>query len=284
MKLTPDSWGSEDLREYNPCHDPKDGKFAAKGAGRCTDRFVQQRKDIRQASKEIRKSDDQEAKDKLTGWAARRREARQIINQYPWFIRPDIRRALKDERVTTLPVDDMGTATSPAERSIMFNPHEIVTKGFGSKRGLTSVYRHEVGHVNPTPLGREARVAGLDLKREMLSAGGAFEIGEEIRAWRNAIVASRGKVDWGTVKHGIESHIHGRLVRDKIDGLVRQGRTKKFITPDGGIGTKLDLSPEEAKKIDRQIAQKAVRLYARVERHLKRYAALVARKTPRKKS
>lgn len=34
MILTPDSWGST-LTEFNPCHDPKDGKFAMKGQGNC---------------------------------------------------------------------------------------------------------------------------------------------------------------------------------------------------------------------------------------------------------
>ena len=45
MRLVPNSWGtttgaevrrtSKPLREFNPCHDPKDGRFAPKGSGDC---------------------------------------------------------------------------------------------------------------------------------------------------------------------------------------------------------------------------------------------------------
>jgi hypothetical protein len=35
MLTIPNSWGAEKLQEFNPCHDPKDGKFAPKGSAGC---------------------------------------------------------------------------------------------------------------------------------------------------------------------------------------------------------------------------------------------------------
>lgn len=80
MKLTPDSWGSE-LEEYNPCHDPKDGKFTNRQAGRCDPEMIEQRLSIARSLRKLKKAGSSVPRK----WARERRIARTMKNVPEWL-------------------------------------------------------------------------------------------------------------------------------------------------------------------------------------------------------
>ena len=235
------------LVEFNPCHDIGNGRFAVKGQGRCLgdtarrgareeyerlDRTIQSARDERDLEDSINRLNAQFGDNPAQnaayrqGWDARmahsrRQEVRQLAadrrgarryereNPPPSYMRPDIARAWKTDRVTVAyspkrsgPDESPGTANLP-NRTVLLQPSDP-SRRFHTKSEQLSALRHELGHIDRTPLGRGAdRVAGTRFSDRYT---------EEIRAWKNAIRNSKGRVDWNTVRDGLESYLLGEYM------------------------------------------------------------------------
>lgn len=89
-----------------------------------------------------------------------------------------------------------------------------------NRSGLLSVARHEVGHAaqraraqlgEPRPA--EARIAGFRFSSEYV---------KEFMAWRDAISASGGRIQWSTVRKSLEGYLEG----DYWFNLLRTDRSR----------------------------------------------------------
>lgn len=253
VRLTPDV---ESLREFNPCHDTKTGKFSASTEGRCGDTVIG-RNLMADRIRDVRATDRGTAKNPLTGRAlsaasyeqasARARiELRRALRRgdvpgLPRFLYPDARKAFKTDRIITT-VDSKQDYARPSYRmvGISKNPRRSETLSF---------YRHEAGHINPRKL-NTARVVGFsrdelsqiaalradDVGREMAALrGGAQNVGatladvfvEEVRAWRNAIASNKGRVSMPLVRSALGSYAR-RMFGADADRVL--GRTMKVLS------------------------------------------------------
>lgn len=183
----------EPLREFNRCHEPGSGRFAHATAGRCAPAVVQSRSETARLTwDERRRGEDGEGvQTARLRIALRKGQAGAVPN----FMKADVQKALKQERAITAWGEGTqwgSPSTLPPARLIQLNPLSMLAMGeqFSGKHEILSAYRHEVGHLNPTRLGRTAVVGGLS-RRAIWDA-----------AQRSWIAAERNQhLHWGT-KHG----------------------------------------------------------------------------------
>lgn len=182
MTLTPYSNGEDNapLMEFNPCHDPKSGRFAGRSAGRCSDSVKDERHTVASAIRRDSKLSDG-MRDAWRDWARERRAARRaaLKGEGPAALRDDIKRALKDERVTVIQTNDPfydvrgSSSANAAKKQVtlkLTDANEKSLAGVAGKRALLTILRHEVGHVMPDDFARTAKVVGLSPKDLILDA------------------------------------------------------------------------------------------------------------------
>jgi hypothetical protein len=275
----------EPLREFNPCHDPKSGKFAGRTAGRCSDTS---RDDASRYAKDVRAT-----RDERRHWAKDRRQKRKSFDHLPAFLRQDAKRAAKSDRVV---VHDESHRTSWERTSSAAYATKTVTLGqddalnwpYGKSARL-SVLRHEIGHIMPETFARQARILGLNPKmldkhayqyrvhqlddsdkanHDMLYAEAhdvafhrAAQFVEEMRAWRNATKFGGGRIDWKAARVALGSYgmvafgeTNGKLHTDRaITHLKRYGRRvqKAFaVELRKAVSAGKALTPYQIKSID----------------------------------
>jgi len=238
MVTIPNSWGS-DLREFNPCHQSADGKFAVKGQGRCLGDAARRaaRVDhskalhaerVRDFTQTSDTADADHARDfpdsafsnpasqkeyRAHNWAqaqwARLEDLRQKAGlrksakkfPVPAFLAKDAARAWKTDRTVTIydktEIQHGSPGTSYGDnRTVAISPSGK-DRAYHSKVAQLSVFRHELGHQDQTPLGR-TRILGRQHSETYT---------EEVRAWKNAIRNSGGKVDFKTLRAGLASYL-----------------------------------------------------------------------------
>jgi hypothetical protein len=179
-----------DLQEFNPCHEPDNGRFAVKGAGRCLG--VEARKAARaEAAKGKRSLHRRDVTDK---------QMQAYIADLPAWMRKDAEQAWKADRaLVALGTDPFRISHADlATRTATVSP-SFPESGFHTKTERLSALRHELGHLDKTLLGRGGqRVLGRTFSDNYV---------EEIRAWKNAIRNSGGKVDFKTVGFALRSYL-----------------------------------------------------------------------------
>ena len=199
MVIVPNSYGV--LREFNPCHNPEDGKFAVKGQGRCLGdaarlaarRDAERTTGIFSDSKAVRATrlltaDEEDERKEVEKLVRARRGIRLYIEKHPppAYMRKDIQRALRGDAALTMVEPPVPHTRTPGTANITGRVVHIDPRPGDSRAMLLSVLRHEHGHIDRTPLGR----GGSTLNGVKLDARQT----EEIRAWKNAIRNSEGKV------------------------------------------------------------------------------------------
>ncbi len=238
-------WPEPDaVQEHNPCHDIGDGRFATKGQGRClgdASRRAARADDARlrrniDAAWNEKMAVDAEARFKAwgftsdpTGVAERRRKeevgwrrARRVTveeiatlrkealaaakkHPVPAFMQQDVQRARRTDRAILLyQKDPADKIASPASANTIHRTVYLQPTGaddprpFRTKTEQLTVLRHELGHIDRTPLGRGGqRFHGLKVSPLHM---------EEMRAWKNAVRNSRGRLDWKVVQSALLSY------------------------------------------------------------------------------
>ena len=139
--------------------------------------------------------------------------------------------------------------------------HAEIVGNKGTKTEILSALRHEFGHIDRTPLGR----GGMIIGKLKVNA----KIAEEIRAWKNAIRNSGGKVDMKFVRYALGTYFQMEPVVAKRIEKRYASQAKKY----GSIWT--DMMRDTSSKINREERE------ALVEEHiipiLRRYRDRVRR-------
>lgn len=286
MRLIPFS-NSEDnapLIEFNPCHDPKSGRFAGRTAGRCSDTS---RDDARRYGKDVRAT-----RDERRHWAKDRRQKRKSFDHLPSYLRTDAKRAAKSDRVVVHDEThrrswDKTSSAAYATKTVTLGQDEGIVFQYG-KSGRISVLRHEIGHIMPDDFARKARIVGLnpsmlekhayvhrvqqvegmDRDKPMLlseapdvAAARVATFIEEARAWRNAVKFGGGRIDWKAARYALGSYgllafgeTNGNLHTDRaIAHLKRYGqRVQKAFASElrKGVSAGKSLKPYQVKAIE----------------------------------
>lgn len=240
VTLVPNSGGSYEpdaLIEFNPCHDPKTGKFSSNKAGRCSEYAD---RTMRRVSTEAVLGDGE-----LSRIARIRRDARRAEKSLPGYLQQELPKFRK-ERATLVqtPEDGMSplspriirnaTSFAPFRLAIM-NLHAL--KGNTSKTDILTIARHELGHVSPQAFGKIARIVGFNPKAEAEALAKRLQKNydgdldyatahaqasravdtyiEELRAWRNAVRDSGGRVKWSTAQRALSSYLQVDLEKSE---------------------------------------------------------------------
>lgn len=138
-----------------------------------------------------------------------------IHEPLPGYLRADAERGFEQDRaVTLLRKGEDNPHAHAGSREIRIAP-EGTARDFSRPETLT-VLRHELGHVNPRKI-NSAMVAGLQPStlRDFALMNGASDMDaqkasrkmvEEVRAWRNAIRDSDGRISTRVLRAGLTSH------------------------------------------------------------------------------
>lgn len=226
------------LIEFNPCHDPQTGKFASNKQGRCSeysDRIIRK---LGAAAVVLGPNSE------LFRVARIRRDARRAEKGLPGYLQKELPKFRK-ERATLVqtPEDGMsplsprrihsGTSVAPLRMAIM-NLHALKDT---RKADVLTIARHELGHISPQDFGRVARIVGFSPAKETealakriqknydgdLSDVEAYEQAkratdtyvEELRAWRNAVRDSGGRVSWTAARRALGSYLQVDLQKSE---------------------------------------------------------------------
>jgi hypothetical protein len=196
------------------------------------------------------------------------------VDAMPKYVLKDIdEAALVDQAVTHVdpePGEGENSLANIMARTVLLSPGA----GTNSAHRLFTL-RHELGHVDRTPLGSGGQVIG-GLKVTPVFA-------EEIRAWKNAIRNGNGLIRSETVRRSLTTYMmfeskrvrrhlletFGAAFRDATTIEAREG-----VTPN--VGQIRQEAYEQARVIVDRYAMPVLRRYARVVRR----AALAARRAP----
>ncbi len=216
----PDSFGdSHPIREFNPCHGDG-GKFTVKGQGRCLG--VEARLAARRehegnygifGSKALRVPDllgiegvsPSPEVGNIKSLARYRKGVRKLAQKIPNYLKKDVQdAAYADSAVTSFERREGFDKGESSGYAFLGKRHAEVTQNKGTKTEVLSALRHELGHIDRTPLGK----GGLSLGKLRLNP----TIAEEVRAWKNAIRNSGGKVDFKFIKYALGTYFHNEPV------------------------------------------------------------------------
>lgn len=189
---------NHELREYNPCHSPHDGRFVAKNQdGRCRPEVgawrrkeAQRLRDARSTMRAHRvkggpstweqygdygRAMSRAAFEATLRVRARRANARsefvnsappgaepsKLYDAVPSYLAPDARKAFEDQRAVVLmdPYEISTGSAQPASRTVRLRDDTQTKRR--TRAEVLSALRHEVGHIDPVRLGRTATVAGM---------------------------------------------------------------------------------------------------------------------------
>lgn len=234
MFVVPDSFGSPtELFEFNPCHSSADGTFTVKGQGRCLG--TEARVKARQEYDAEYGANGAFSTASNRQFAAERKRAKAVaaIGGFPAYMAKDVATAKRTDGAiaNVLPsqsgIEGIRGDANSSHRLVTLYPHNV-----DNRVKLLTVLRHELGHIDRTPLGKGGRMIGG------LEVGPKFS--EEIRAWKNAIRNSGGKISMSSMEKALASYmVREQPVRDSLSRA--------------GIGTVSDLLWSSTGKRTQQI-------------------------------
>lgn len=288
MNITPNSWGTE-LREFNPCHSTADGKFTVAGQGRCLGmaaRVAARAENDKAFGAEGYSGRDRHLLDpriwghepdridkldrtKLPEMVIRRGIAKRYAaaTPLPSYLRADAQAARRADGTITNFYDGSSMVSSANYQDRTVKLHSDTPGLARNKPSVLSTLRHEIGHIDRTPLG----VGGLRIGGMRVSA----DFAEEVRAWKNAIRNSGGKVSMTQVGTALSTYMW-------LEDVVQRPTVRRFgvsFFKDGGRVTAMSTNdtddPYKARDFGLKRAERLMK--ARVMPVLRRYRDKVRR-------
>jgi hypothetical protein len=249
MNFYPDSLSFAELLEANDCHDPENGQFTFKGRGRCLG-ITARKAAAKDGERELNKSG-------MYYPTRQRSRVVRALRALPAYMRKDAHDAWKAERTIVRYGKDAPAWMAPDPASANSLARMVAMKDkapgapflYGKDEQLT-VLRHELGHLDKTPIGR-ARLFGMRFPAEYV---------EEIRAWKNAIRNSKGRVDFGLMQQALATYAEDAVRRIRMMGSG-MNRAEKG----------LNIAPIEI--VAEIVSRQHTRLLRRYARRVKRAAA-----------